>query len=65
MDESSTTGFNEIYKSCQLEYELCESILRGFSDCFPNSISNKKSNKLRKNKKNDVKQRRFSYNKKV
>ena len=58
-------GFNEIYESCQLEYELYKSILRGFSDCFSNSFSNEKSNKLTKNNKNDVKQRRVSYNKKV
>ena len=54
-------GFNEIYESCQLEYESYKCILRRFSNCLPKAFSNGKSNKLTEKKKDDVKRRRFSY----
>ena len=53
--------FDEIYESCQLEYDSYKSILRRFSSCFSKAFSNGKSNKLTEKKKNDVTRRRVSY----
>ena len=47
--------FNEIYESCQLEYESHESILRWFSNYFSKVFSNDESNKLTEKKKNEIK----------
>ena len=54
-------GFNEIYESCQLNYESNNTMLRRFLNCFSKAFSNDESNKLKVNSKNDVKRRRVSY----